>query len=839
MSFHIQAVNIEQNNVKGAKRFFLPCVKNITLDENTKRTTIPFEYRPLTQQENITYGSRNQQDSIIAKALIEIPKNLKEVDWALETLMGKHHEDSNGEPVSVLEYHFRQYAQRNTSDFFIHKDLKSFLSQELDFYLKNEVIKIDELEIGGENNAENWFQTLRIIKSVGNQIIDFLNQIEQFQKMLWEKRKFIIGTQYCITVGNISENFYSDIVACESQWLEWQELFHTDNHGVLFNSNENNEDRWTKRYELLKNLPTLILDTKHFDQVFVDRLLADFKNIDEMVDGLLIHSENWQALNLLKEKYANSVQCIYIDPPYNTAASEIIYKNGYKHSSWLTLMENRLLKASSLLKKEAAWVVAIDDTEMVALSQLLDSIFPEYDRNMVVVNHHSAGSGLEGTNISSTHEYAIFMSPKGVKVLRGEKKDEGYQEIGFIRTGTAESNLRSGRPNSFYAFLVDPNTSEIIGVEPPPALGDEYPKEKTQEGFIRIYPLGSDGTTERVWRRSYKTIHTCLKQGGVICKNSRSVYLVTDQAGKSRPLFSNWTDKKYNAGQHGTNLLKKLFGDATVFSYPKSINTVRDCIDACTQNMTNATVLDYFAGSGTSGHAVINLNREDGGQRKFILVEMGEYFDTVLLPRIKKVIFTPEWKDGKPQRTTTLEEIERSPRIIKYIQLESYENTLNNIEFDKPSGQQMMGFEDYLLQYMLKWETRASQTLLNVEELTRPFHYKLHIHADGHMCEKIADIPETFNYLLGMHVQTRQVHYNDGHKYLVYRGQVENQRVVVIWRETEDWGKAELEQDKKFVARNKLTENADEIFVNGDSFIPDAMALEPIFKTRMFALAKN
>jgi adenine-specific DNA-methyltransferase len=245
--------------------------------------------------------------------------------------------------------------------------------------------------------------------------------------------------------------------------------------------------------------------------------------------------------------------------------------------------------------------------------------------------------------------------------------------------------------------------------------------------------------------------------------------------------------------------------------------------------------LDFFSGSGTTGHAVINLNREDGGRRKFILVEMADYFDTVLLPRIKKVTFTPEWKDGKPKRLAIPEESRRSPRIVKYIRIESYEDALNNIAFDDASGQQALKFEDYLLQYMLKWETRKSETLLNVEKLARPFHYKLHIHSDGRTHEKLVDIPETFNYLIGLHVSTRRIYDDGGRGYLVYRGRIDHRNVAVIWRETEGWDKADYERDKKFVTEQKLAENADEVFVNGDSLIAGARALDPIFKARMFA----
>ena len=247
-------------------------------------------------------------------------------------------------------------------------------------------------------------------------------------------------------------------------------------------------------------------------------------------------------------------------------------------------------------------------------------------------------------------------------------------------------------------------------------------------------------------------------------------------------------------------------------------------------------MLDYFAGSGTSGHAVINLNREDGGRRKFILVEMAQYFDTVLLPRIKKVTFSPEWKDGKPKRMATAEEAERSPRIVKVIRLESYEDALNNIAFDEPSGQQAMQFEDYLLQYMLQWETRKSETLLNVEKLAKPFSHQLHIHRDGETRAQAVDLPETFAYLLGLYVRKRQAINDNDRRYLVYRGATREERTVaVIWRETEGWTEKDYKRDKEFVAAQKLAEGMDEVYVNGDSYIPGARALEKLFKERMFA----
>ncbi|MDZ7816703.1 MAG: hypothetical protein U5N86_12155 [Planctomycetota bacterium] len=144
-------------------------------------------------------------------------------------------------------------------------------------------------------------------------------------------------------------------------------------------------------------------------------------------------------------------------------------------------------------------------------------------------------------------------------------------------------------------------------------------------------------------------------------------------------------------------------------------------------------------------------------------------------------------------------------------------------------------FDDYLLKYMLKWETRKSETLLNVEQLAKPFSYKLTVAKGDDTVDKTVDLPETFNYLLGLHVSTRKVYDDDGRRYLVYRGRIDHRRIAVIWRETEGWQKKDLERDKKFVAEQKLAEGADEVFVNGDSFIPNAKALEPVFKARMFS----
>ncbi len=489
--------------------------------------------------------------------------------------------------------------------------------------------------------------------------------------------------------------------------------------------------------------------------IFKEQLLALIPDLDAQCDGVLIHSENFQALGLMQEKYREQVKTIYIDPPYNTSASEIAYKNSYKHSSWLCLMQNRLEISKYLQDKSGVKIVAIDDAEMVTLCGLLDSTYLEHDRNMVVVNHHPAGAGLEGTNISATHEYAIFMTPKSKKTLFGSDYADATTEISFIRTGTADSNLRIGRPNSFYALLIDESQQKIVGIETPPT--GHYPIEKNNQGFLRVYPVSADGT-ERVWRRSYESAVSELTNNNLIYKGGRSIYLRSNTEGRAKPIFSNWTDTRYNAGVHGSKILANITGE-NKFSYPKSLFNVQDCIHFASKHNKTALVLDYFGGSGTTAHAVINLNREDNGSRNYILVEQNAYFDTVLKPRIQKVVYSRDWKDGKPKPDDT-GNLNGISHCFKTIRLESYEDTLNNLvlrtDVDRDHALTLNADlrRDYLLNYALDVETQGSNSLLNIAQFNNPFAYQMRIkrpNSDEQAVQSI-DLIETFNWLIGLWV---------------------------------------------------------------------------------------
>ena len=752
--FELRNADVEHDNVKGDKRFFLPLVDKIQWDETGKKAVIPFEYRPLTPREGKEYG-KGGQSKIVSAAVRDILNRADGISPDLAAALRSERGGNGKGSVSHLEHHLIQYPWSNTSDFFVHKDLKGFLSRELDTYLKSEVLNLDEMESAGERNAAGWFQKMRLIKSVGGKIIDFLAQVEDFQKMLWEKRKFVAETHYCVAVGGIDPKFYPVITGNRAQCAEWQQLLDIDIGSV------------GRKADFLKKHPALMVDTKHFDRDFVDEVLAGFDDLDEVTTGLLVHGENWQALNLLMETYSEGVKCIYIDPPYNTNASAILYKNGYKDSSWLSLMEARLQISLGVLAWDGILCSAIDDVEYPNLHKLLRRVFGSESGLGTAVVRSAPSGRTTPTGFSSAHEYALFFGKtheaKAGKLDRTQKQIDRYNEedevghfqwVTFRKHGGANA-YREKRPRLFYPIFVDNDGNIRIPTATwIDAKGEWAVYDGQRDDETAVWPINSSGE-ERTWKWGMDTAREKLAdlRAKPNSQGETDIYMKSRMKQGALPKTW-WDDKKYSAAEHGTALLAKLFGDARGFSFPKSDKLVEDCLlsSGCD---SESYVLDYFAGSGTTGHAVINLNREDGGHRKFILVEMAEYFDTVLLPRIKKVAYAPEWKGGKPKRAATAEEAERGPHIVKYIRLESYEDALDNIEFGSGGQSQVDRFGDYLLKYMLKWETKGSKTLLNVDRLASPFSYTLRLRADGESKDKAVDIPETFNYLLGLNVRSR------------------------------------------------------------------------------------
>jgi adenine-specific DNA-methyltransferase len=338
-----------------------------------------------------------------------------------------------------------------------------------------------------------------------------------------------------------------------------------------------------------------------------------------------------------------------------------------------------------------------------------------------------------------------------------------------------------------------------------------------------------------------------------------------------------WADGKYSATTYGTKLLLKLFKDAPGFSYPKSIHLIKDAIGFWTD--TTSYVLDYFAGSGTSGHAVLSLNRddEDSGQRKFILVEMARYFATVLKPRITKIIYSPDWKHGRAQTHN-----KSVSALVKYFALESYEDALNNLP--APKGELFTGMDAETLDAMITYslDLQMGPNLLNLDSFRDPWGYTINAQPAGE--EEIkphaVDLVETFNYLLGLKVHAygpleryaadfEQAAHEDGLGRLKVSGRLKpdkggtfvfqrvegelndgnDTRVLVIWRKLSDDPEKDAAVLEAWMRRHREATRERSahrdyhfIYINGPVTLPQPTAeirtvfpLEQTFKDRMFA----
>ncbi|TFD99515.1 site-specific DNA-methyltransferase [Jeotgalibacillus sp. R-1-5s-1] len=854
--FKLIEANTEQNNNKaqeGKERRFILFEEDPIKEENGE-LFIHFEYRP---------AKGNQTQKQLNESTLEKIFSIKgNAEW-LQELQTLSPTEKN-KKRTILEKYLNDYTARNTFDYFIHKDLGGFLRRELDFFIKNEIMHLDDLDTENEKRFEQYLSKVKVIKSIGQKIIAFLEQIENFQKKLWLKNKFVVETNYCITLDRIPEEFYEEISQNVQQINEWIKLFAIDE--IKANTVSVGFSK-PLSVEFLKSNPYLMIDTKFYDDDFKVRLLSSFENIEENLNGLLVHSENFQALQLLSEKYKNKVKLIYIDPPYNTSEETFIYKNQYKHSSWISMIADRVINAKKYLTKDGVLQITIDDEEVYRLKNLFDSLWGGNSYiGTVVVQSNPRGRGIN-SYYATSHEYLLNFSnnPENVKIIDmpltdEQKKDYRYEDetspyrlLPFRRSGGLSTP--DERPNSEFALYYSPSKDMIVGVGgerivPYPA---EYKtnsiffipsngsniEELSVDNFFKvapkdikcIMPIDSEGR-RRVWRWSdrAKILDAALEKEFVIQEsNNKFIVQLKDRIKEGRKPKTIWHDSKYDASSHGTNLLQDILGERRVFGYPKSIYSTIDSIYSIVGKNKEATIFDFFSGSGTTGHSVINLNREDNGNRKYILVEMGEYFKTVTKPRIQKVIYSKDWKDGKPVSR------EGSSHMFKYIKLESYEDALNNIKLMRSSQQQTAinefmspeAKEEYLLSYMLDVEAEGSSSLLNVGSFNNPFDYKMMITKGTESTPTKVDLVETFNYLIGLHVNTIDV--IKGIK--VITGILRTgENTLVIWRNTKEVTNEQLEDFFKKQGYNTRDSEFERIYVNGDNHLENLKLAENKWK---------
>ena len=375
--------------------------------------------------------------------------------------------------------------------------------------------------------------------------------------------------------------------------------------------------------------------------------------------NFIIEGDNLQALYLLEKTHRGRVDCIYIDPPYNTGAKDWKYNNdyvdendSYRHSKWLSLMKKRLIYAKKLLNpKNSVLICTIDEKEYIHLGGLLEELFPNASIQMISTMIKS-GTSMRQYEFSRSNEY-IFYIRIGSAVIEKEIPEVTSKKIPWrplMRSGTGSNNFRPARPNSFYPIFVNKESGRVKKVGESLQL-DLHPKEVLDiEGCVTIWPINRNGK-EMVWGISNDTLKEYLEKGYARITKSNNKFNVqyittgvikdiedkkitiegkdefggikgTYTEGKAQMPQNQWDIPSHNAAIYGTNLIKELIGNK--FTFPKSLYAVRDSLNHVIKSNKNAIILDFFAGSGTTLHAVNLLNAEDNGNRKCILVTNNE-----------------------------------------------------------------------------------------------------------------------------------------------------------------------------------------------------------------------
>jgi adenine-specific DNA-methyltransferase len=479
------------------------------------------------------------------------------------------------------------------------------------------------------------------------------------------------------------------------------------------------------------------------------------------------------------------------------------------------MLMDRLLIALALLRTDGSIFVNSDDSEQARLKLVMDALF----------GHDNFLASVVWEKVHTRKNSARYFSVSHDYIVAYAKLKSQWDRILLPREDTtAYSNPDNDpkgpwKPDPVYAN--NPYDADYVITKP--------------NGVTLRPPPG------QYWRFSEETFKAKVAKGEVVWGEGSSYPMVKRYLSEVQEGLVPVT--LFTRDFAGDNMvanaeLNALFGEGRAMSYPKPTLLVRRIAQITTRLLSRELVLDFFAGSGTTGHAVINLNREDGGRRKFILVEMGEYFDTVLVPRIKKVIFSPEWKDGKPKRMPTPEEVERSPRIVKILRLESYEDTLNNLELKRTEAQQSLleqhpAFrEDYVLRYMLDVESRGSASLLNIDRFEDPFNYTLNIATGtaGETKPTVVDLVETFNYLIGLRVKT--IDHIGGVRVVTGTNQ-QGERVLVLWRNTKELDNDALDAWFREQSYNTQDQEYDVIYVNGDNNLENLRKPDQTWKVRL------
>jgi adenine-specific DNA-methyltransferase len=830
----VDAQTERDNNKEQEKRVFMLAEENPVVEVEGE-LIIRFEYRNDT-------AKRKQKDLTelaVATILGAAPDDWKSV---LATKAPTEKEPNR----TILAKRLNDYTARNTFDYFIHKDLGGFLRRELDFYIKNEVMHLDDIENETAPKVEQYLAKVRAIRRVATKLIDFLAQLEDFQKALWLKKKFVVETRYLVTLDRIPESLYSEIAANEVQRLEWERLFKIDQIAGDLVSVGHTAPLST---EFLKANPSLVVDTKLFPDEFKWKLEQSEHELDKAVTGTLIECDNFQGLRLLLSN-RQPISSIYIDPPYNTGEDGFVYKDSYQTSSWLSMMRDRLALMKYLMPDTGFLAIHIDEHEYSRLDILLKDLFGSNQvLDPIVWDKRNPKGDAKG--IATQHEFIVFVTASYEHLKTGAMSLKRTKENGqaILDKASALISRNGGKVtqairDSFKEWLKkQPFSGGELAYKEIDENGEVYRpvsmawpnKKKAPDEYFT--PLVHPRTKlpcpvpARGWRNPPGTMKQLRDNGLLLFGEDEKTqpnrkYLLKENLTENVPSL-------YYFGGSDDDLFSVL---ELTFDNPKPVRAAEYVVNILAPR-GDEVIADFFAGSGTTAHAVLNANKFDDGARKFVLAEMAQDMGTAS-ERLKKCVYSSSWTANGIDRTSG------HSCFIRYQKLESYDDALQNIRFVRSQAQEQLVKqndsvrESYLLNYVLTTEANGSSSRLNVEAFNHPFEYVLKVATDsvGETKDATVDLVETFNWLLGLHVMEKDVirgfHIVTGR--LPGQGNSENgDKALIIWRDTTENPNDKLDEFFSKQAYNTQDQEFDVIYVNCENNLQNLKKDDQTWKVRL------
>lgn len=525
------------------------------------------------------------------------------------------------------------------------EDLKTLLAQDDRLTVDGEIMKNKVIELALQLD-QALLKRLLSIPTIKKHFFQDIGGVSVFDKIKFQRfisNKTFLPDSYTAYKNKIGLVTADDEYISESKevLLAWPYKDCVLEGGQTNETQKRNEIFWNEILapdEIDRLLePKVLINIKRYMPDKTSKVV-DFKRDDSgvMKENLIIKGNNLLVLHSLKKIFRGKIKLVYIDPPFNTAsaANTFSYNNSFNHSAWLTFMKNRIEVARELLSQNGIFVIAIDHYELFYLGVLCDEIFGRENRMGVISVVHNPGGRQDDAFFATAHENMIFYAKdiahakintfglNDEKMSQYIKRDEYgyYKPRGFRRSGN--NSKREERPKLFYPIYYDPKTEKIT-------------LEK-KEGCIEILPIDEQGI-ERCWRWGKETLIKKMDKYIEIKITDKKIDLYIkeredDYEGEKPKTI--WDKPKYT-GQTATNELKKIFGEK-VFSYPKSPYLMMDILKICTSD--NDIIIDFFGGSGTTAHAALELNKEDGGKRQFIICEQMDYIEQVTRERVKKII---------------------------------------------------------------------------------------------------------------------------------------------------------------------------------------------------------